>query len=228
MDCPGVDAHTIHTEVTEASLGHGFTTPAREWVEGSGDFPVPPTAFYFLEGENVLPYKPLSPGSPFACPGCRECSRGTLDLRGDSLADGAAGCPGRWRPGYPGRRGTGCRPGCPGRWGTDCRPGCPECRERLARRGTAPPLPSPRGAPGALSSRVAGIDASCRDPHQLFPGPAKVVDGKCPGSRCRSPGRGGAAEQGRGTRTAEPSRAQPSRSEPIRAHQNRAQPSRAS
>lgn len=65
------------------------------------------------------------PGSPFACAGCRECSRGALALSGHSLADRAAGCPGYWRPGCSGRRGPGClrhwRPGCSG-----CRgPGCP-------------------------------------------------------------------------------------------------------
>lgn len=53
MDCPVVDAHTLHTEVAGASL-HRSNTLARERVEGGGHFPVPPTAFFFffsLEGE---------------------------------------------------------------------------------------------------------------------------------------------------------------------------------
>lgn len=130
------------------------------------------------------------------CAGCGECSRGRLLCCGDSLADRAAGCPGHWGP------------------------GCSGCRGRLARGGTAPLPPSPREAPGALSSRAAGTDASATVPtryslvtQKWFAQSAPGASAEAPAGAARSPGRSGAGVRGSHWRAA-PRPAEPSPAEP--------------
>lgn len=195
-------------EVAGTSPVHHFNTRARHNWSTVVVPPSPSTIkrFFSLEGERFILQTRFSQakGDPLGLlrlRGAQLRGRGTAELAGQRLHR-ALGTPRHWLPRarairmlrttkdrLPPAQGLGVR-------GTS---------GASLPRALATRVPGVRGQKGAwlcsLPPSLPGASTGrhrrlCHVRHQLFPGPAEVFHGKCPGSPCGSPGRGRACFRG--------------------------------